>query len=48
MWRHHPQALRLLELARDLGEIRLVRGAFSFPLSRGEDVRWKAALDGAR
>ena len=32
MWRHHPQALRLRELAAELGELRLVRGAFSFPL----------------
>ena len=37
MWRHHPQALRLRELAGELGELRLVRGAFSFPLGgRGE------------
>ena len=33
MWRHHPQAQRLRELAGELGEVRLVRGAFSFPLA---------------
>ena len=32
MWRHHPQALRLRELAAELGELRLVRSAFSFSL----------------
>jgi D-xylose 1-dehydrogenase (NADP+, D-xylono-1,5-lactone-forming) len=46
MWRHHPQAVRLQELARELGEIRLVRGAFSFPLPIEENVRWEAELDG--
>ena len=34
MWRHHPQALRLAELVADgaIGELRMVRAAFSFPL----------------
>jgi predicted dehydrogenase len=46
MWRHHPQAERLRELAAELGELRLVRGAFSFPLAAGENVRWAPDLDG--
>jgi predicted dehydrogenase len=46
MWRHHPQADRLRELAGELGEVRLVRGAFSFPLPAGENVRWAPDLDG--
>jgi xylose dehydrogenase (NAD/NADP) len=48
MWRHHPQADRLVELVRDgaVGELRLVRAAFSFTLAREGDVRWDAALDG--
>ena len=46
MWRHHPQARRLRELAAELGELRLVRGAFSFPLDRAGDVRLAADLDG--
>jgi D-xylose 1-dehydrogenase (NADP+, D-xylono-1,5-lactone-forming) len=48
MWRHHPQAERLLALVRDgaIGELRLVRAAFSFPLARYPDVRWDAELDG--
>ena len=47
MWRHTPQARRLRELAAGLGEVRLVRGAFSFPLSVEENVRWDAGLEGA-
>jgi D-xylose 1-dehydrogenase (NADP+, D-xylono-1,5-lactone-forming) len=46
MWRHHPQTARLLELAEEIGPLRLVRAAFSFPLDRPDDVRWSAALDG--
>ena len=36
MWRHHPQALRLAELVAGgaIGELRMVRAAFSFPLER--------------
>src|ERR1700710_1256944 len=34
MWRHHPQTLRLAELVADgaIGELRLVRAAYSHPL----------------
>jgi D-xylose 1-dehydrogenase (NADP+, D-xylono-1,5-lactone-forming) len=48
MWRHHPQAERLTELVRGgaIGELRLVRAAFSFMLDRFPDVRWDAGLDG--
>ena len=48
MWRHHPQADRLVSLLREgaIGELRLVRAAFSFPLDRFPDVRWDAELDG--
>ena len=48
MWRHHPQAERLVSLVREgaIGELRLVRAAFSFPLRRFPDVRWDADLDG--
>jgi len=47
MWRHHPQTHRLLELVRDgaIGELRLVRSTFSFPL-RAEDVRLDPLLAG--
>ena len=47
MWRHHPQALRLRELAGELGELRLVRGAFSFPLVGDPgNIRLAADLEG--
>ena len=51
MWRHHPQARRLLELVRDrtVGNLRLIRAAFSFDLlarDTPDDVRLQAGLDG--
>jgi predicted dehydrogenase len=48
MWRHTPQAARLRSLVREgaIGELRLVRAAFSFPLDRFPDVRWDAELEG--
>jgi len=51
MWRHHPQAARLLALVRErtVGELRLIRAAFSFDVfggGRPDDVRLQAALDG--
>jgi predicted dehydrogenase len=48
MWRHNPQTARLLRLLEDgaVGEVRLVRAAFSFPLRREGDPRLDAALDG--
>jgi predicted dehydrogenase len=47
MWRHNPQTLRLVELLPRIGELRLIRATFSFPLvGRDDDVRWDPALDG--
>ncbi len=48
MYRHHPQTLRLKELANQgsLGEICLVRGAFTYTISRPENVRLNADLGG--
>jgi len=46
MWRHHPQARRLVELLGRIGEVRLVRASFSFLLERTGDIRLQAALDG--
>jgi xylose dehydrogenase (NAD/NADP) len=46
MWRHHPQACRLLELIEEIGELRLIRASFSFLLERAGDLRLQAALDG--
>src|SRR5271166_5588213 len=46
MWRHHPQAHRLLELLGEVGELRLIRTSFSFLLENAADVRLRASLDG--
>ncbi|MET0810231.1 MAG: Gfo/Idh/MocA family oxidoreductase [Thermoleophilaceae bacterium] len=46
MWRHHPQARSLAELVPRVGELRLVRAAFSFPLADEGDVRLSASLEG--
>ncbi len=41
MYRHHPQTLKVQELVKSgaLGAVRLIRGSFSFVLSREGDVR---------
>jgi predicted dehydrogenase len=48
MWRHHPQADRLVELIQGgaIGQLRLVRAAFSFPLDSQPNVRWDLELEG--
>ncbi len=48
MWRHNPQTKRLKELVDGgaIGRLRLVRAAFSFPLSDTSNVRLNADLDG--
>jgi predicted dehydrogenase len=48
MYRHHPQTLRLKALVdeRAIGRLRLIRSAFTFPLSRTGDVRWEPSLGG--
>ena len=48
MYRHHPQTARVVELVRSgaLGRLRLLRGSFSFTLTRPHDVRLDPALGG--
>ena len=48
MWRHNPQTKRLAALIADgvIGELRLVRAAFSFPLVNPANVRLRSDLDG--
>jgi predicted dehydrogenase len=48
MWRHLPQSQQLAELVAGgaIGELRLVRASFSFPLLAEDDVRWDPALEG--
>lgn len=48
MWRHNPQTKRLAALVADgaIGEVRLIRAAFSFPLANPANVRLRSDLDG--
>ena len=46
MWRHTPQAARLVELSAELGELIHVRSTFSHRLADDADIRVDAALDG--
>jgi len=48
MYRHHPQTRRLVELVQSgaIGELKLVRAAFSFPLPATGNVRLSRELDG--
>jgi predicted dehydrogenase len=48
MWRHNPQTAKLLELVGSgaIGDLRLIRSAFSFSLDEPENVRLAADLDG--
>ena len=42
MYKHHPQTLKVLELIEQetIGELLLIKGAFTFNLDRSDDVRW--------
>jgi predicted dehydrogenase len=48
MYRHHPQTLKAKELEDGgaIGAVRFVRGTFSFPLTRGGDVRLRPEWGG--
>jgi xylose dehydrogenase (NAD/NADP) len=48
MYRHHPQTRRLVELLEQgaVGQLRLIRGAFSFSLGARSDIRLERGLDG--
>jgi predicted dehydrogenase len=48
MYRHHPQTLKVKELVEQgaIGPLRLVRGSFTFTLTRPSDVRLDPALGG--
>ncbi len=47
MYRYHPRTVRALDVARDeLGDLRHVHAAFSFPLPQGPDVRVDPDLAG--
>jgi D-xylose 1-dehydrogenase (NADP+, D-xylono-1,5-lactone-forming) len=42
MYKHHPQTLKVLELVEQetIGDLLLIKGAFTFSLDRPDDVRW--------
>lgn len=48
MWRHNPQTRRLVEFVAGgaIGDLRMVRAAFRFPLRDPDDVRLRPDLDG--
>ncbi len=48
MYRHHPQTLKVKELVEDgaIGALRFLRGTFSFPLNRPNDVRLRPEWGG--
>jgi D-xylose 1-dehydrogenase (NADP+, D-xylono-1,5-lactone-forming) len=48
MYRHNPQAARLVELVRSgaIGELRLVRAAFSYGLYDHDNIRLRAEVEG--
>jgi predicted dehydrogenase len=48
MYRHNPQTAKLVELVRDgaIGELRVVRSAFSYSLYDAENIRLRTDVDG--
>jgi predicted dehydrogenase len=48
MYRHHPQTLKAKDLVQSgrLGDLRFLRGAFTFTLTREQDYRWNPAMGG--
>jgi xylose dehydrogenase (NAD/NADP) len=48
MWRHNPQTRRLAELVAEgaIGELRLVRSAFSYALFDHDNIRLRTDVDG--
>ena len=48
MYRHHPQTLKIQEMIAGgkIGQVRLVKGAFTYNLTRPDDVRLDSAMGG--
>lgn len=48
MYRHHPQTLKVQEMVRSgqLGKLQLIKGAFTFTLTRPDDIRLKKEMGG--
>lgn len=48
MYRHHPQTKRVIELVRDgaVGDVQLIRGAFTFQIKNEHDIRLSSESGG--
>jgi len=48
MYRFHPRSTRVVELVRSgtIGDLRLIRSAFTFRLTRPDNIRWRPDLGG--
>ena len=48
MYRHHPQTARLVELVADgaIGELRVIRSAFSYSLYDADNIRLRTDVEG--
>ncbi len=48
MYRHHPQTQKVKEIidSGSLGKLRLIRGAFTFTLTRPDNYRWHKEMGG--
>lgn len=48
MYRHHPRTHKVMDIINQglLGEIRFMRGTFTYPLSRPDNYRWKPEFGG--
>lgn len=48
MYRHHPQTLKIKEIIQNgqIGEIKLIRGSFSFKMQRPDNYRWNPQFGG--
>ena len=48
MYRHHPQAAKLVELVRSgaIGELRVIRAAFSYSLYDADNIRLRTDVEG--
>ncbi|MCL4528742.1 MAG: Gfo/Idh/MocA family oxidoreductase [Chloroflexi bacterium] len=48
MYRHHPQTLKVKELVDngDLGKLQMIKGSFTFALTRENDIRLKKEMGG--
>ena len=48
MYRFHPRTEKVLEMVRSgaVGEVKQIRGSFTFPLTRPDNIRWDPELGG--